>query len=49
MAELVHIIPITVITGNMLYLLQGVPWSGLDEGGQDGEDSLHHENKSALQ
>lgn len=30
-------------------ILQGVPRSGLDEGGQVGEDSVHHEDQPALQ
>ena len=30
-------------------LSKGVPGSGLDEGGQDREDTLHHEDEPALQ
>lgn len=30
-------------------ILQGVPRSGLDEGGQVGENSVHHEDQPALQ
>ncbi len=33
----------------MVSILQGVPRSGLDEGRQDGEDAVHHEDEPAFQ
>jgi len=36
------------LTDFVFPVLQRVPGSGLDEGGQNGEDSVHHEDEPAL-
>lgn len=44
-----HEVETRVVKRRFAVTLQGVPRSGLDEGGQDGEDSVHHEDQPAFQ